>query len=132
MADGLSEGTVGAPTILVVDDEPGVLAYETGLLEGEGYKVVTAACGRDALNTAAALSPSLILLDVVLPDIDGFTVCEHLREFTRVPIIEVSGKEMDPADKVYALDHGADDYITKPFSSVELLARVKARIRRTG
>ena len=117
-------------TILVVDDEPlYVRLLEINLLT-EGYQVKTAYNGEDALETISIDVPDLVLLDVMMPKLDGITTCERIRQFSNVPVIMVTarGEEMD---RVRGLNVGADDYIVKPFSATEVLARVRAVLRRT-
>ena len=117
-------------SVLLVEDDPRVLRLEQMVLEKEGFSVVAAASGEEALELLAEITPSLIVLDVGLPGIDGFTACSRIREFSQVSIIMVTGKDFNE-DKVRGLDLGADDYITKPFSPNELAARVKAALRRS-
>jgi DNA-binding response OmpR family regulator len=116
-------------TILVVDDEPRYLRLIEVNLATEAYDVKTAANGQEALEVVAAEQPDLILLDVMMPVMDGFTACERIREFSNVPIIIVTAKG-EERDRVRGLDAGADDYILKPFSAQEMLARVRAVLRR--
>jgi DNA-binding response OmpR family regulator/signal transduction histidine kinase len=116
-------------TILLVEDDVLALRVLKANLEMEGYKVMTACQGRAALEMAAHQTFHLILLDLMLPDLDGFQVCEQLREFSSVPIIIITGKASEQ-DKVRGLSVGADDYLVKPFSSRELVARVWAVLRR--
>jgi two-component system KDP operon response regulator KdpE len=116
-------------SILVVDDEPRVLEALRATLEGRGYEVRTAAGGQRALEMINADRPDVLLLDLAMPDLDGVTVCERLRRWTRMPIIVLSART-DEGDKVRALDAGADDYLTKPFGTEELLARIRAALRR--
>ena len=115
--------------ILIVEDEPTLLATLRYNLEREGYAVATAADGEAALTVARSERPQLIVLDVMLPKLDGFEVCRILRRETAVPIIMLTAKT-DEVDKVVGLELGADDYVTKPFSMRELLARVRALLRR--
>ena len=115
--------------ILVVDDEPRLLAFLRSELKASGYRVSVARDGKGALLAAAARGPDLVILDVMLPDMDGFEVCRRLREKSSVPILMLTART-DDADKVEGLDAGADDYLTKPFSTSELLARVRALLRR--
>jgi two-component system KDP operon response regulator KdpE len=115
--------------ILVVDDEPQILRALAITLRARNYDVDTASCGRRALSSAADHVPDLVLLDLGLPDIDGVEVIHGLRNWTSVPIIILSGRS-DPGQKVAALDAGADDYVTKPFGMDELLARLRAAVRR--
>src|SRR5256714_6916146 len=111
------------------DDDPQLLRLVTRNLEFEEYEVLPASDGQQALEQVEAHSPDLVLLDVMMPRMDGFTVCERIREFSTVPIIIVTARGQDQ-DKVRGLDLGADDYLTKPFSIDELLARVRAVLRR--
>ena len=115
--------------ILVVDDEPQILRALRINLKSRTYDVETAANGVDALASAARLLPDAVLLDLGLPDMDGVEVILGLRGWTTVPIVVLSGRA-DPQDKIHALDAGADDFVTKPFAMEELLARVRAVIRR--
>jgi DNA-binding response OmpR family regulator len=116
-------------TIFIADDDPQMLRLMTRNLELEGYATETATNGQDALTGIEASIPDAILLDVTMPKMDGFTVCQRVRTFSAVPIIIVTARGQD-ADKVRGLDLGADDYLTKPFSVNELLARVRAVLRR--
>jgi DNA-binding response OmpR family regulator len=116
--------------ILTADDDPQLLRLIARNLEFEGYDVVTASDGTLALEQIERLAPDLVLLDVMMPRMDGFTVCQRVREFSLVPIILITARGQDQ-DKVKGLDLGADDYLTKPFSVEELLARVRAVLRRT-
>lgn len=115
--------------ILVVDDEAIVTEVVQRYLIREGYQVQMAADGRAALTQARELAPDLVVLDLMLPEIDGLEVCRQLRAETSVPIIMLTAKGED-SDKVLGLGIGADDYVTKPFSPSELVARVKAVLRR--
>jgi two-component system KDP operon response regulator KdpE len=117
-----------ANRILVVDDEPQIQHLLRTALEGRGYEVRLAGDGRAALDAAASSWPNVIILDLGLPVIDGIEVCRRIREWSRVPIIVLSAREGD-RDKVEALDLGADDYLTKPFSMEELLARLRVALR---
>jgi two-component system KDP operon response regulator KdpE len=117
--------------VLVVDDEPQIVRALRINLSARGYDVSTAACGQEALRVAAAVKPDVVVLDLGLPDIDGATVIEGLRGWTSVPIIVLSART-DSGDKVAALDAGADDYVTKPFGMDELLARLRAAVRRAS
>jgi two-component system, OmpR family, response regulator VicR len=119
-----------AGKILIVDDEKPIVEILKYNLEKEGFRVVTAFDGEEALKMAEAENPDLILLDIMLPVKDGFTVCREIRAKTDVPIIMLTAKEME-MDKVHGLELGADDYVTKPFSAREVTARVKAILRRT-
>jgi len=117
--------------ILIVEDDISILPMMQQMLELEGYEVLTAVNGETALKVFDNCKPSLILLDIGLPDINGISVCKKIREFSGVPIIMVTGKS-EIEDKVVGLQAGADDYITKPFSYDELIARVSAVLRRTA
>jgi len=116
--------------ILVVDDEPAILATMAPLLRSQGYEVVTALSGRAAIEAAERDHPDLVVLDLGLPDIEGVEVCRTIRRDQAVPIIVLSARGAE-RDKVAALDAGADDYVTKPFGTEELLARIRAALRRT-
>jgi two-component system, OmpR family, alkaline phosphatase synthesis response regulator PhoP len=118
------------PCILVVDDEPAVRDLLVYNLTRAHYSVVTAGDGRQALELARQAEPDLILLDLMLPEVDGLDVCRELRRTSRVPIIMVTARG-EEVDRVVGLELGADDYICKPFSVRELMARVKAVLRRT-
>ena len=117
-------------TILAADDDPQLLRLISRNLQLEGYDVLAASDGQQALELIENNSPDLVLLDVMMPRMDGFTVCYRVREFSSVPIIIITARGQDQ-DKVRGLDLGADDYLTKPFSVDELLARVRAVIRRS-
>ena len=116
-------------TILAADDDPQLLRLVTRNLQLEGYEVRAASDGQQALELIEQQVPDLVLLDVMMPRMDGFTLCHRVREFSSVPIIMVTARGQDQ-DKVRGLDLGADDYLTKPFSVDELLARVRAVLRR--
>ncbi|TMD34009.1 MAG: response regulator transcription factor, partial [Chloroflexi bacterium] len=116
-------------TIVAADDDPQLLRLVTRNLQFEGYEVIPASNGQQALEEIEEQVPDLVLLDVMMPKMDGFTVCQRVREFSTVPIIIVTARGQDQ-DKVRGLDLGADDYLTKPFSVDELLARVRAVLRR--
>ena len=116
-------------TILIVDDEEPIVDILRFNLKKEGYNVLEAYDGEAALNIALEKNPDLILLDVMLPKMDGFTVCRKLRERISTPILMITARE-EEVDKVLGLALGADDYITKPFSIRELMARVQANLRR--
>jgi len=115
--------------ILVVDDDTAIRRALERVLEAAGHRTLSAATGAAALESAALRPPAAVLLDMVLPDMDGTVVCARLREWTASPIIMVSGIGTEP-EVVAALDAGADDYVVKPFSSGELLARLRAVMRR--
>lgn len=117
--------------ILVIEDEPDMLMGLKDNLEFEGYRVITAQTAREALSAVAKHSPDLIVLDIMLPDMDGFDVCKEIRaRGVSAPIIMLTAKSGE-LDKILGLELGADDYVTKPFSVRELLARIKAVLRRT-
>ena len=115
--------------ILIVDDEPRYLRLLEANLKTEGYTVVTAADGLKAIESFSAQPADLILLDIMMPHLDGFATCQRIREFSNVPIIMLTAKG-EEQDRVKGLDLGADDYLVKPFSATELLARVRAVLRR--
>jgi two-component system KDP operon response regulator KdpE len=117
--------------VLVVDDEPQILRALRINLRVRDYEVHVAATGSEALQVASRYPPDLVILDLGLPDLDGVQVIQGLRGWTKAPIIVLSGRA-DSSDKVEALDAGADDYVTKPFGVEELLARIRAAVRRTG
>ncbi|MGI6030124.1 MAG: response regulator [Eubacteriales bacterium] len=117
--------------VLVVEDERTILDIVAFNLQKEGYEVLTAMEGDEGLRMALEEDPDLILLDVMLPGLDGFTICQRVRQVKSVPILMLTARE-EEVDKVMGLELGADDYITKPFSMKELMARVKANIRRSG
>src|SRR2546430_13330694 len=116
-------------TILVVDDDLQLLKIVEHNLEAEGYRVLTAREGQHALETIERDSPDLVLLDIMLPRMDGLEVCQRAREFSAVPVIMITARGQSQ-DKIKGLDLGADDYLTKPFRVDELLARVRAGLRR--
>ena len=121
-----------AKKILVVDDEPNIVDILRFNLQREGYEVLAAYDGQEGLDKARSEGPDLILLDVMLPEKDGFQVCEELRKTDRLtPIIMLTARE-EERDRVMGLELGADDYVVKPFSVRELLARVRTNIRRTA
>ena len=116
--------------ILVVEDEPSLQETLVYNLEKQGYQVEAVGDGRLAIDSARAQYPDLIVLDIMLPSLDGFEICKILRKEMSVPIIMLTARD-DEIDRVVGLEVGADDYLTKPFSMRELLARVKAQLRRT-
>lgn len=117
--------------ILVVDDEKNICDLLRMYLEKEGYTVVMAHTGLDAVNMFAAENPDLVLLDIMLPELDGWQVCREIRKISEKPIIMLTAKD-EVFDKVLGLELGADDYMTKPFDTKELVARIKAVLRRTS
>ena len=116
------------PTVLVIDDEPQIRRFLCATLEANGYQLVEAATAQEGLAYAATRQPEVILLDLGLPDLDGLEVTQRLREWTTTPIIVLSARKQE-ADKVAALDAGADDYLTKPFGIGELLVRIRLALR---
>lgn len=117
--------------VLVVDDDIRMLRMMKRMLELEGFQVTISNNGDMALKSFEKETPDLVLLDIMMPDMDGYTVCQRIREFSQVPIIMVTAKG-DDKEKVEGLNIGADDYVTKPFSASELAARVRAVLRRAG
>jgi DNA-binding response OmpR family regulator len=116
-------------SILIVDDEPRYLRLMQANLVTEGYSVLEATNGQEAVDIVAEKHPDLVFLDIMMPILDGFSACERIREFSNVPIIIVTARGNEN-DRVRGLDLGADDYIVKPFSATELLARARAVLRR--
>ncbi|MBE6989831.1 MAG: response regulator transcription factor [Ruminococcaceae bacterium] len=114
--------------ILVVEDESSITRFIRAILMSNGYDVITAASGSEACSMISSHCPDLVLLDLGLPDVDGVQIIETVRQWTQIPIIVVSARSFD-RDKVEALDKGSDDYITKPFSAAELLARIRVALR---
>ncbi|MFC2122343.1 response regulator transcription factor [Bacteroidota bacterium] len=117
-------------TLLVVDDDVRMLRMIKRILELEGYRVRTADDGQTALEVFDDGDPDMVLLDIMMPGMDGYALCQNIREFSEIPIIMVTAKVSD-REKIEGLDTGADDYVTKPFSANELAARVRAVLRRT-
>lgn len=124
---------VGAPhaTVLVIEDEPEIRRFLRATLPPEGYQLVEAVTGAEGLAQAAARNPDLVLLDLGLPDMDGLEIIARVREWGAVPIIVLTARDQETV-KVRALDLGADDYVTKPFGVGELLARMRAALRRAA
>jgi DNA-binding response OmpR family regulator len=120
-----------AAPILVVDDDPKIVSLVKTYLEREGFRVVTAGDGHSALRAFSELEPGLIVLDLMLPELDGFALMRIIRERSTVPIVMLSARGQ-VADRVYGIHEGADDYLAKPFSPAELVVRVKAVLRRAG
>ena len=118
-------------SVLVVEDESSIASFVALYLKNAGYVVRTVANGSDALTHVAAESPSLIVLDLMLPDIDGIEVCRRIRKSSDVPILMLTARDED-VDKIIGLEVGADDYLTKPFNPRELVARVKSILRRAA
>ncbi len=117
------------PRILIVDDEPHIVELAKLYLERDGYQVSGVGTGKDALERLDSFKPDLVILDLMLPDIDGFEVCRQMRVRSDVPILMLTARKED-IDKIVGLELGADDYATKPFNPRELVARVKAILRR--
>jgi two-component system KDP operon response regulator KdpE len=119
-----------AERVLVVDDDPLMLRLVKTNLDREGFRVFAASGGQEALDIAAVELPDLVILDLMLPDIDGFEVCQRIREFSLVPVVMLTARG-EHVDKMSGFAVGADDYLTKPFAPAELMARVRAVLRRT-
>ena len=117
--------------ILVVDDEALLVKGIRFNIQNEGYEVITGSNGVEAVQLVQEQHPDLVVLDVMMPEMDGLTACAKIREFSDVPIILLTAK-IDDMDKLMGFDHGADDYLTKPFNILELKARIRAMLRRTG
>ena len=117
--------------ILVVDDEMLLVKGIRFNLQNEGYEVITGFNGLEAVQMVQEQHPDLVVLDVMMPEMDGLTACSKIREFSDVPIIMLTAK-VDDMDKLLGFDHGVDDYLTKPFNILELKARIRALLRRTG
>ncbi len=118
-------------TILVVDDESLLVKGIRFNLKSDGYDVITGSNGQEAVELTKSENPDLVVLDVMMPVMDGLTACSRIREFSDVPIILLTAK-VDDMDKLMGFDHGADDYLTKPFNILELKARIRALLRRSG
>ena len=116
-------------SVLVVEDEASIASFVSLYLKNAGYDVRTAATGSEALTAVAAVQPSLIVLDLMLPDVDGIEICRRIRQTSDVPILMLTARDED-VDKIIGLEVGADDYMTKPFNPRELVARVKSILRR--
>ena len=123
------EENLGKKTILIVDDEKTIVDMLIYNLQKEGYNTLEANDGEEAVNVALSQKPDLILLDIMLPKMDGLAVCKRIRQTLNIPILMLSAKD-EEIDKILGLELGADDYITKPFSVRELMARVKANLRK--
>ncbi len=120
-----------AGTILVVDDEKNIVQLARLYLNNEGFRVEAAYDGAQALEKAKTLRPDLVILDIMMPEMDGLSVCKELRKTSNVPVIILTARG-DDVDRVVGLELGADDYVTKPFNPRELVARVKAVLRRSN
>ena len=118
-------------TILLIEDEENIRSFIATTLKNQNYKIITASSGTEGLHLSASLCPDLVLLDLGLPDMDGMTVIKKLREWNSTPIIVISARSHEQ-EKAKALDGGADDYITKPFGTVELLARIRTSLRHSS
>ena len=123
--------SAATPTILVVEDESSIASFVSLYLKNAGYGVRAAATGTEALNQVQREMPGLIVLDLMLPDIDGLEVCKQIRQTSDVPILMLTARDED-VDKIIGLEVGADDYLTKPFNPRELVARVKSILRRAA
>ena len=117
--------------ILVVDDEDLLVKGIKFNLRNDGYEVITGSNGLDAVRLAQEEKPDLIVLDIMMPEMDGLTACSRIREFSNIPIIFLTAKS-DDMDKLIGFDHGTDDYLTKPFGLAELMARIRTRLRQTS
>jgi DNA-binding response OmpR family regulator len=117
-------------TVLVVEDESSIASFVALYLKNAGYRIQAVGTGRDAIERVAAETPSLVVLDLMLPDIDGLEVCRTIRQSSDVPILMLTARDED-VDKIIGLEVGADDYLTKPFNPRELVARVKSILRRS-
>ena len=117
--------------ILVVDDEDLLVKGIRFNLQNEGYEVITGSNGLEAIQAVQTQNPDLVVLDVMMPEMDGLTACTKIRSFSNIPIILLTAKVAD-MDKLMGFDHGADDYLTKPFNILELKARIRALLRRSG
>ncbi len=118
--------------VLIIDDDSRFLRLIEQVLTQKGYQVLTAGSGQEGLRLLFDQRPDLVLLDVVMPKMDGWQVCERIRDISDVPIIMLTGKRVDEEDIVQGLDHGADDYLIKPVGNKELVARVRAALRRAA
>jgi two-component system, OmpR family, alkaline phosphatase synthesis response regulator PhoP len=120
-----------AQTILVVEDEQAIASFVAAYLRKDGFAVRVTASGREALTLVASEAPALVVLDLMLPDLDGMEVCRRIRETSTMPVLMLTARD-DDLDKIAGLEVGADDYLTKPFNPRELVARVKAILRRSS
>jgi DNA-binding response OmpR family regulator len=123
--------TSTSPTVLVIEDESSIASFVSLYLKNAGYTVKTASNGTDGLGLVASENPALIVLDLMLPDIDGIEVCKRVRQHSDVPILMLTARDED-VDKIIGLEVGADDYLTKPFNPRELVARIKSILRRAA
>ena len=120
-----------AQTILVVEDEQAIASFVAAYLRKDGFTVRMTASGREALSLVGSEAPSLVVLDLMLPDLDGMEVCRRIRETSTLPVLMLTARD-DDLDKIAGLEVGADDYLTKPFNPRELVARVRAILRRSA
>ena len=118
-------------TILVVEDEQAIASFVAAYLRKDGFTVEMTASGREALTLVHSVAPALVVLDLMLPDLDGLEVCRRIRETSSMPVLMLTARD-DDLDKIAGLEVGADDYLTKPFNPRELVARVKAILRRSA
>jgi two-component system, OmpR family, KDP operon response regulator KdpE len=124
----MTESSSIKPNVLIIDDEVQIRRLLRACLEGNGYRVLEASSGQEGITEAAQHPPDVVILDLGLPDMDGVSVLKRLREWTRVPVVVLSVRDREE-DKISALDNGADDYVTKPFGTGELLARLRVAHR---
>lgn len=124
----MNDTSISKNTILLIEDEENIRTFISTTLKNQGYKITSASNGKDGMHLAASLCPDIVLLDLGLPDLDGMDVIKQLRAWSAVPIIVISARTNEH-EKAKALDCGADDYITKPFGTVELLARIRTSLR---
>lgn len=117
------------PKILIVDDEPNIVTLISRYVQREGYDIVTASDGREAIDKCKKEDFDVIIMDVMMPDTDGFTACKKIKEFKDIPVIMLSARGTE-FDKLFGFEVGIDDYVTKPFSPMELIARIKVVISR--
>jgi DNA-binding response OmpR family regulator len=127
----MSSVTGDGQTILVVEDEQAIASFVAAYLRKDGFAVRITASGREALALVGSDAPSLVVLDLMLPDLDGMEVCRRIRESSTLPVLMLTARD-DDLDKIAGLDAGADDYLTKPFNPRELVARVRAILRRSA
>lgn len=118
------------PKILIVDDEPNIVTLISRYAQREGYDIVTASDGREAIEKCRSEDFDVIIMDVMMPDTDGFTACKKIKEFRDIPVIMLSARVTE-FDKLFGFEVGVDDYVTKPFSPMELMARIRVVISRT-
>lgn len=124
----MNDTNISKNTILLIEDEENIRTFISTTLKNQGYKITSASNGKDGMHLAASLCPDIVLLDLGLPDLDGMDMIKQLRAWSAVPIIVISARTNEH-EKAKALDCGADDYITKPFGTVELLARIRTSLR---